>query len=809
MLVLCASSMAQTTRITGTVSDAKSGEPLPFVNIAFVNSRIGTTSDIDGRFMLETFYATDSIRASFIGYLPATIKIIKDKEQVVAIGLEPSVSQLQEVIITPEERNPAFIILDRVIANKPANNREKLASYAYDAYNKVEFDLNNLSKKFTERKLFRAFDFVFDNIDSSDAKPSLPIFITETLSDIYFRRNPRSYKEVIRGTKVSGIQNESISQLLGDMYQNVNIYDNFLVIFGKNFVSPIADGGRNFYEYYLTDSTWIGNKWCYRMEFRPRREQELVFTGSMWIADTSYAVRHITAGIAKGANLNYVQGFWVDQEYDQVEHEVWMLTRDELVVDLSLARKNFQGFYGRRTATYRDFIIDRELDERYYKGAERVVVNRDTNSTTEAYWNEHRHVPLTEKEAGIYQMVDSVQQVPQFRTFVDIVNMLVTGYYTRGDLEYGPYFTFYSFNPVEGTRLRMGLRTSNSFSRQIELEGYLGYGFLDREFKGMIGGQAFITKEPRQLAGLYFRHDIEQLGQSQSAFRSDNILSSTFRRNPANKLTLVNEVRGTYEREWFTGFSNTVLLLHRDLFPRGDLLYLKPQQEQLVEVVKSITSFELGIGTRFAYREKYVSGEFRRVSLGTRFPVLEAYLGLGIPRVFGSEYAYTKLIGRIEQRVQMGALGWMRYRLEAGRLWGTLPYPLLILHTGNETFYYYDDAFNTMNFFEFLSDRYVAAFWEQHLDGFLFNRIPLLRKAKLREVLGAKAVIGSLDRKHLSELLLLPGMFSLYDGPFIEASAGVENILNVIRIDGVWRLRYTDHPNIALFAIRLKLHFDF
>ncbi|HMQ74563.1 MAG TPA: DUF5686 family protein [Flavobacteriales bacterium] len=802
---------AQTTRVSGTVTDARSGEPLPFVNVGFVNSRVATTTDMDGRYALDTYYATDSLRASMLGYAAQTRAVRRDKDQRVDFALAAGTAELQEVTIRPQQRNPAFEILDRVVANKPANNREKLAYYSHETYNKVEFDVNNLTRRFVENKLWKPFRFVFDNMDSTAAKPYLPIFISESLSEVHYRQQPRAKREVIRATKQSGIQNQSISQLMGDMYQNVNIYENFLVLFGKNFISPIADGGRLFYDYYLTDSAWVGTNWCYRLEFHPKRKNELAFDGEMWIADTAYAVKRIQAGFPEAINLNFVQGFWVEQQYEPVKNEVWMLTRDALVVDLSIFRRRTKGFYGRRTATYRDFTINEPGDPSFYEGAELVRVKEDSATREPDFWEERRHEPLNDRESTIYEMVDTIQTIPRFRTFVDLVNMLVTGYYPVGPLEYGPYYTFYSFNEVEGTRLRAGLRTSNDWSRRTELEGYAAYGLLDRSFKGMVGGQTFITKQPRQLTGLYLRHDIEQLGQSQSAFRSDNVLSSTFRRNPANKLTLVDELRFFYELEPFTGLNHQLTIRHRNLFPRGDLRYLRPSFDDGLTFteVPSITSLEVALNTRFAWGEKYVSGEFRRVSLGTFKPVLEFYGAVGIPGVFGSEYEYYKTIARIDQRVQLGAIGWSRYRLEGGRIWGTLPYPLLILHTGNETFYYYDDAFNTMNFFEFISDRYVSLKLEHHFEGFFLNKVPLLRKLKLREVVTGKAVIGDLDAKHSQELRLLPGMYSLYDGPFVEASAGIENILNVLRIDGVWRLTYQDHPNIGLFAIRLKFRFDF
>lgn len=807
---------AQTTRVSGKVTDASTGETLPFVNIAFVDSRIGTTTDIEGNYAIDTYYATDSLRVSSVGYISRTLSVRKDRAQVLDIAMEPNKVQLAEVVIRPPDENPAFTILRRVVQHKPANNREKLEAYEYQAYNKIEFDLNNITEEFTQKKLFKPFAFIFDNIDSSGTKPYLPIFMTETLSEVFFRQRPKTQREVIKGTKVSGIENESVSQFMGDMYQNINIYDNYLVIFGRNFISPIADGGKGFYEYFLTDSAFVGKYWCYKLEFKPKRPQELAFQGEMWINDTTYAVRRIEAGIPEGANLNFVQGFWVRQEYDQVQNEVWMLTRDELVADLNVIRdtgkpnKNpVQGLYGRRTASYRDFLVNRPREEEFYAGAEQVVMAVDPLSEQDGYWEQNRHVPLTEKEAAIYHMVDTMKSIPRFRTYIDIVQTVVTGYYPMRNIELGPYFTTYSFNAVEGNRFRMGARTSSQWSRRVELEGYLAYGTKDQELKYGFGGKALVSKAPRVIVGAYYRHDIEQLGQSVGAFREDNILSSLFRRLPNDKLTLVDDYHAYVEREWFMGFSNTVAFRHRTMFPRGSLAYVSVSDAQEPEIINSITTTELALNTYFAYKEKYVSGDFSRVSVGTPYPVLQAHLVHGFKDILNGDYDYTKLILRVQQRIPLGALGFLRYTLTGGKVWGTLPYPLLIINAGNETFYLDDIAFNSMNFFEFINDRGATMFLEQHFDGLFFNRVPLFRRLKWREVVGFKAAIGDLDPKQREEMELLPFMNDLNSGPFMEASLGVENIFKVMRVDAVRRLTYLDLPNARPWSLRLKLNITF
>lgn len=811
------SASAQSTRVSGTVTDAVTGETLPSVNILFRDSRVGTTTDIDGHYSIDTYYATDSLLFSFIGYVPRMVAVRRDKAQVLDVKLDPSATALGEVVIKPSGENPAFEILRRVVRSKPANNREKLEAYSFEAYNKVEFDLNNISKEFTEKKIFRPFAFIFDNIDSTGAKPYLPIFMTESLSEVVYRQKPRARKEFIRGTKVSGMENESISQFMGDMYQNVNIYDNFLVIFGRNFISPIADGGKGYYDYYLTDSAFVGKFWCYRLDFKPKRPQELAFAGTMWINDTTYAVRRMEAGIPEKANLNFVQGFWVKQEYDQVKPEVWMLTKDELVVDLNIVRDAgkpnkhpVQGLYGRRTASYRDFSINEPKDPQVYEGAEEVVMAIEPLSLGADFWDTHRHEQLSKKESDIYHMVDTMKQIPRFRTYIDIVNTAITGYYPLGDVELGPYFTTYSFNPVEGNRFRLGLRTSSQWSRRLELEGYTAYGTTDGVFKYGFGGRGFITKEPRLIGGLYYRLDMEQLGQSTDAFRQDNILSSTFRRTPNNKLTLVDEWRAYLDREWFMGFNSLLMLRRRELFPRGTLEYITFSDANEPFALSSITTTEAIFSTRFAYKEKYVAGDFTRVSLGTRYPSLEVMVAKGLLGVLGGDYDYTKLSARLYHRVPVGTFGFLRYWLHAGQVFSEpLPYPLLIIHAGNETFYFDELAFNTMNFFEFVSDRYASVYIDHHFDGLFLNRIPLFRRLKWREVVGGKAVVGALDRKHLGEMALLPFSFDLGSGPFAEVSVGVENVFKMLRFDMVRRLTYMDHENTKPWAFRVRMNVTF
>jgi len=807
-LLISAALSAQTTVVRGKVTEADTGEPVPFANVYFLDTKTGTTTNIDGEYFLESYYVSDLLRASSLGYNPSTKRVYKDKDQTLNFILTTSAFMLEAAIIRPtEEENPAHPIIRNILKNKPINDREKMEAYEYELYNKVEFDLNNFSEEFTNRRIMRPFQFIFDGIDSTEEKVYLPLFMTESISDFYYRKNPKYSKEHISATKVSGIENKSVSQFLGDMYQNVNIYDNNIVIFNKSFVSPISNSAFTFYKYYLTDSTFIDNKWCYKILFMPKRKQELTFTGEFWVNDTTYAIKRVNASIADDANINFIRSLNVEQEFDEVQKEVWMLKKDKLVIDFNVSGKTI-GFYGRKTTSYRDFVINQTRPPDFYSGISDIIVDEDAGEKSSAFWEDARHEELSVNEEKIYNMVDSLFKVPQFKSVLDIVTLFVSGYKTVGWWEFGPYYTLYSFNPIEGNRFRLGGRTSNAFSKRLEFNGHIAYGLNDERFKQAAGMRYMISKQPRLLLELNYKHDLEQLGQSDDAFLQDNVLSSLFRRNPANKLTDVTEYKASITREWFYGFSNRITAENRILKPLGQLSYNRFDDTQTVVPVSQITTTEFTLYTRFAYKEKFLAGEIDRVSLGTTWPTLDLTLTLGTKGVLGADYGYQKASFRLKDKIRMGPFGYAYIWADVSKIWAEIPYPLLILHQGNETFFYDETAFNTMNFFEFVSDQSVSGSITWHMDGFFLNKIPLFRKLKWREVVSAKGVIGSFNPANENALLLPENTYTL-NKPFAETAIGIENIFKFLRLDMLYRLSYLDHPDIFKVGVRAKIDITF
>ncbi|UCG28945.1 MAG: carboxypeptidase-like regulatory domain-containing protein [Bacteroidales bacterium] len=797
----------QITKIRGEVTDAQTGEVLPFVNISFTGKPIGTITDFNGEYYLETDDPADSIRISYLGYRTQYHGVHKHIFQTINIQLQPDQFRIDEVVVHRGE-NPAHPILRNIIANKVRNNPLNLNSFHYETYNKIQIDVNNVDEDFREQPVLKPFQFVFDHMDTSaiTGKSYLPVMLSEAISDYYYTRDPKNEKEIIRASKVSGIDNESLSQVTGNIFQDLNIYDNFLKVFNQGFISPIADFGLFYYKYYLVDSAYLNDCWCYELSFRPRREKEPTFTGDFWVHDTTFAIVKIRLRLESDVNVNFVNDIAAEEEYRMINDTMWFVEKQTLFLDFYL-RDQATGFFGRKTTTYDKIRINEPFPPEAVKLKDKVKVSQDALDRGEKFWRENRPVTLTNKESNIYDMVDSIQTLPEYVFLENLIEMFVTGYYVKGYLEIGPYYTFYSYNEIEGKRIRLGGRTSNAFSTSLMVGGYGAYGLKDKRFKYGTDFLYLFSKNPRIAIGGSFTHDIEQIGESPYAFKNDNFFVSYLRRNPNYKLTLADHLNLYFEKEWIQGFSNTLTFSHKRIYATEFIPFLIPSDTMYIPA-SVIKNSEIVLNTRYAKGERYIMGEFLRTSIGTRHPVLNIDLSLGLKHLIGSEYNYLKLKFSITQKVQIHPIGYFRYRFDGGKIFGTLPYPLLHLHEGNETYIFDMYSFNMMNYYEFASDQYLGLFVEHHFQGLFLNKVPLLRKLNWREVITARGVIGSLDPKH-EKLMAFPEGLTNLDKPYMETGVGIENILKFLRVDAMWRLTHRNHSNIEKFGIRIKLQFIF
>ena len=541
----------QKTKVEGTILELETGEPMPFVTVRFQNSKIGTISDTLGNYSLETYYATDTLVFSFSGYLPVKKYIQLDAPQVIDVKMPVLLAEYEEVVVVAPDEFPSTILHKKVIAHKHINDKKKLESYEYEVYNKIQLDLNNIDEKFKEREMVKKLDLIMDYLDSEeDGKSYLPIILSESVSDYYFKKSPKKKKEVVKATRTSGIDNVELTQFLGDMYLDVNVYENTIHLFNKSFISPVSNYARNYYRFYLEDSSFIENYWCYKLTFTPKRTGDMTLEGEMWIHDTTYAVKQFKANISPWANINYVQDLYIEHQFNQVAPEVWMLTSEKMITDLKITKDTeIYGLYGRRHSTRKNFVINTRRNLDFYASNSTVEVLDGANNRSDEYWAKIRHQPLAEQEKGINQMVDSLNYLTYFKVLKNVIYLFTTGYYELGKIELGDAFTFISYNAIEKLRLGIALRTSNKFSRRIELGGNIAYGFGDKKFKygGLV--RLNITPKKRGMLKLYYNYDLELIGQAPTALAVGSTFGTLLRTGPLDKLTFVEKVGVSLEKD--------------------------------------------------------------------------------------------------------------------------------------------------------------------------------------------------------------------------------------------------------------------
>ena len=816
------------TRVSGHVYDGRTGDPLPFVNVYFVNTSVGTTTDLDGYFEIDSRFVTDSLAASFLGYKIQTIPITQEeRNKDLVFRLESKTLQLKNITILAKKgkyrkkNNPAVELMRKVIKNKKKNRLEGQEHYSFDQYEKIELDLNNITEQFKDRKIFNKFDLLWEYLDTSDVngKVFLPIYLREINSKVYYRQDPESrkeYRSAIRQTKFDEtIDDQTITDALDFLYKDIDIYNSTIPLLDHNFISPITPLALNFYRFYILDTLDVNGINSIRLGFIPRNKSNFGFTGELFVSnDERHTVTRADFGIIGDIHLNFVRDLKVRQDFEPLG-DAFILTRDEIVIDYSVT-KNGIGFYGTRSLVYDNFEFEPAEDPGIYNHLQKVIIEDGAYERQEDYWTNNRMVPLTKNQEGLYEMIDTLTSLPAYKRLVSGIRILTTGYVPFKDVDFGPLPTFYSYNQVEGSRVRMGLETNFNFNKNLLIEGYGAYGFRDEQFKYR-GSLTYSFNEdfrrnPRHYVKAVFQRDVTFPGQELQFIQNDNVLLS-FRRGNTARMFFYDEFRLEYTRET-PGFAMDFFFSDKNNRPYGDLRLPFVNEDGQQELLTEIETTRIGLAFELAPNKQFIQGRQYRTPIINEFPIYNLRMERIFSGFFGSEYSANVVEVGFFKRFNMSILGHSNIGIEAGKKWGTLPYTELFIPRANQSFAYQRASFNMMNFLEFVSDSYVFFRMEHFFKGFFFNKVPLFKKLKLREIATFKLVMGSLsDRNNPNLDPSLPQFEQRVDGtflthtfdgtPYMEGSIGVTNIFKFLRVDLVKRLNYLDNPDIPeLFGVK-------
>jgi hypothetical protein len=791
--------------IEGIIKDKNTGEGIPFATIFFPGTGAGTAADLDGNFSFKfPSLPKDTLKFQAVGYNTVSRKLDRKKNKYTfTVELDRTENSLEEFVF--HYKDPAVELVKHIIERKPYNNPDRTINYKYEAYNKLEVDLERLTRKQFEKipiPYMKKFSFIFDNLDTtSEETPFLPFYFTETLSDYYFQRNPKKQKEFIKASLVKGVKNESVTKFLGSFYQSLNAYENFLPVFDKQFVSPISNAGLFYYKYKIKDTQEAYGHKIILVQFKPKRNGENCFFGDFWVVDSVYALQRISMQVPKDANINWVSRVSLYQEFAPVSDSIWFGVKDKFIADFTLPySKKLPGFIGRKTTSYKNIVLNDSsittvVNNPAYK--EDVMVSDTARSASMAFWASARHDTLNKNERAVYKMIDTLESMPLFTTYKNMIKFAATGTKEFGPIELGPIWNIYSTNPVEGTRIRFSMGTTPKLFPKVYLNGYLAYGTKDEALKYKASALWIMNKKPRMyLYGSYIK-DIDRSTSYYDQVSNDNLFSNFFRKPGIPwKLSFLEEQKVEWFKEFFSGISYMLTVMHRDFNPYDPLPDSGIFQDGDGKPTEHTINTEVNLKLRFAYKEKFLEGAYYRVSLGSDYPVGELRYGRGIKNLWDSGYEYDKLTLSVSHTFKIAPLGKLYVNTFAGKYFGTLPYPLLEIHPGNEFYYYNQYAFNMMNRYEFLSDQYAGINVEHNIGGGVFNYIPYLKKIKMRQFWTAKVLYGSLTDEN-QKLNLNKGYSfrTLKDVPYVEVGTGISNIFQLFRIDLVWRVSPDLLPN--------------
>ncbi len=790
LLVYSSHVCSQSKMISGVVLDASSEEKIPFASVQFEHSSNGKLTDSAGSF---TFYfrkwPSDTLLITCVGYQPFRY-ILNPRKDSIFLTVLLERGSFSEAASVKVKVNKGLLVWRKIIQHKPDNDRYRFDNFSYELYNKLELDLKNINfQKFGRLKPLKPIsNLINQNIDTAEGIRYLPAYMTEAVSDYYYQKNPKRRREIIKAANLNGIKNQSMLKFLGGMDQVVNVYNNFIPVFDKQFVSPVSDHGDFYYNYRVVDTQMIAGHRYYHLIFTPRRMGGDTFEGDCWVHVGSFAVQRMNLRLGKEANVNFVENLSIIQEYHMLTDSTWFISKDKYVVDVSPRGIERAGFIGRKTTTYRNVVVNdssvtRELARN--KQTEEIITLPGISEKSKEFWDTARHEPLTKTESAIIKMIDTLTKAPVFKKITKTMSMIGTGYKDIGNYQIGPWFNWVSSNGWEGLRIRFDLGTNKHFNKKIKFHGYLAYGFGDKKLKGMAETFYLPKKDPRMYLYASFTKDLDWGQNYYGEVSQDNIFALAVRKQgiPVKNIQ-VEEKRFEFFKEMLPWLSSRITILHKSTLPLRNLVPI--DSFRATASGDPLKTFEISLQLRFAWLERFLESHFYRTSLGSSYPIGEISISRGFSGVFRSSYTYSKVSASIAGNTKIPPLGNLQWYVFGGKTFGTLPFTLLDIAPGNEIHYYNKYAFNMMNRWEFIHDRYAGINLEHNIGNGIFRLFPKLR---LRQFWTAKTLWGSLTPANRAFNFKEGYSFQTLDGnTYLELGTGVDNIFKVFRVDFIWRV---------------------
>ncbi|MBQ9637297.1 MAG: carboxypeptidase-like regulatory domain-containing protein [Prevotella sp.] len=851
-------------QISGVVTDSQTGDTLLYPSASYKGNHVAVSGDAFGHYRIARhngWYLTFSA----VGYQSKRILINEKTPSHLDVRLKPDTKQLQEVVVSKKRSkysrkdNPAVELMRRVIAAKKNTDLKNHDFYQVDKYQKITLALNDITPVDLEDSSFIGKrQWLLDQVETCpyNGKLILPVSVDETVTQLIYRRDPHSEKEIIKGINSTGLNHfiqtgDILNVAMKDVFTDVDIYDDQVRLLQYPFTSPIGKDAIAFYRYYIEDTVYVDRDLCYHLQFIPNNQQDFGFRGELFIiADSTLHVKRCNLTIPKRSDVNFVENLQVQQEYTRLPNGEWGLSVDDMIVEMKVANFLTKAIVI-RTTRLSDYAFD-ELPKQLFKGKARERRDANAMMRDEAFWNQYRSVDLTKSESSMDAFIHKIEQLRGFKYVLFGIKALAENFVetsTPGKpskFDIGPVNTMITNNFIDGYRFRLSGQTTANLSPHWFASGYVAYGLDSRKtyYKGELtysfNKKEYLPREfPKRTLTFTSTYDIASPSDKFVHTDKDNVFTA-FKWATVDKMMFYNRQQLTFEREEEWGLKTTLSLKAEENEAAGALFFTPLSTVQLSTVNYQLSTphhlhngklrtTELHAELQLAPGRTYINTKQRRLPINLDAPVFTIGHTIGFKGFLGGDYRYNLSELGIYKRFWMKSWGKIDCYLKGGIQWNQVPYPLLIMPAANLSYIIEDETFNLINNMEFLNDRYASLDLSWDLNGKIFNRIPLLKKLKWREYIGVKTLWGNLTDKNnptlstvqlstvnyqLSTpppLMYFPTGCNIMDPnkPYVELVAGVHNIFKIMHIEYVRRLNYNSLPTAHKHGIRFMLRMTF
>lgn len=851
MMLVAIASQAQ--NISGRIVDASTGDSIPYASAIYKGHSIMVSSDASGRFSIARCNGL-TLTFSALGYKPRKMAINKNTVGNLVIKLEPSGAHALEGVTVKAKRkrysrknNPAVELMKRVVEAKKRTDLANHDYYQYNKYQKITLAFNDLKPAELESEYFQKRKWLLNQVEPSPytGKLILPISVDETVTKRIYRKSPRSEKDIIEGQNSSGINDlietgDILNTVLKDVFADVDIYDDQVRLLQYPFTSPIGKNAVAFYRYYIEDTVYVENDKCYHLQFLPNNQQDFGFRGELYIvADSTLHVKKCNLSIPKKSDVNFVDNLQIVQEYSKLPNGEWVLSVDDMFVELSLT-KFLSKAVVMRTTRLSDYAFD-EIPKRLFKGKGKVRHEADARMRDNDFWEHYRSVELTKSEDAMGDFVKGLESIKGFKFVIFGAKALIENFVETGGVkqpskvDIGPVNTMITKNFVDGLRTRVSGQTTANLSKHWFASAYYAHGWGSKKnyYKGELtysfNKKEYLPREfPKRTLTFSSTYDVCSPSDKFLHTDKDNVFTA-FKWAKVDKMMFYNRQQLAFDYEIEGGLKFSAALKAEENEATANLFFTPmnlaerlpdPNETEAFHGHGKIRTTELMFGIRFAPGETYINTKQRRVPVNLDAPVFTLSHTWGMKGFLGGDYAYNFSEASIYKRFWLNSWGKVDLNVKCGAQWGKVPFPLLIAPAANLSYIVEDETFCLINNMEFLNDRYASLCASWDMNGKLFNRIPLFNKLKWREYLGVNCLWGALTDKNnplLAGNAGDPGLMYLPDGvsvmdrnrPYVEVVVGIHNIFKLLHIEYVRRLTYLDLPTAHKQGIRFMLRMTF